>query len=56
MTDPHLKALQNKHEAVDEALSAEKSRPFPDDTIIQSLKKQKLTLKDEMRSFELEHQ
>lgn len=56
MTDPHMEALQNKHDVIDKALLAEENRPFPDDTIIQSLKKKKLTLKDEMKRFELEHQ
>ncbi len=48
MSDQHLAALQRKHEELDIKLSKEENRPFPDDHIIHSLKRQKLTLKDQM--------
>lgn len=46
MNNSHLSALQNKHAELDEKLDREESRPLPDTTIIHSLKKQKLHLKD----------
>ena len=51
MSDRHLAALQNKHQNVDNALIKEENRPFPDNSKIQSLKKQKLTLKDQMEKM-----
>lgn len=51
MSDRHLEALQTKHHTADKALIAEENRPFPDDNLIQSLKKQKLTLKDQIEGL-----
>lgn len=48
MNNSHLSALQNKHAELDEKLDREENRPLPDTTIIHSLKKQKLHLKDVM--------
>ena len=45
MEASHVAALQAKHEGLDARLKAEQSRPFPDMTIIQTIKKQKLQLK-----------
>lgn len=48
MSDRHMEALQAKHHDVDIKLTSEENRPFPDASKIQSLKKQKLTLKDQI--------
>ncbi len=44
----HLNALQSKHAGLDARLRAEMARPAPDTAMIQSLKKQKLRLKEEL--------
>ena len=46
MNNSHISALQSKHAELEEKLDREKSRPLPDTTLIHSLKKQKLHLKD----------
>ncbi len=48
MDSSHVTALQTKHEGLDERLKDELNRPFPDMAKIQSIKKQKLKLKEEM--------
>lgn len=49
MENGHLSALQAKHAGLDAKIKSENSRPFPDATLVASLKKQKLRLKEEMR-------
>ncbi|MEE4155000.1 MAG: YdcH family protein [Erythrobacter sp.] len=44
----HLNALQSKHAGLDARLRDELARPAPDAAMIQSLKKQKLRLKEEI--------
>lgn len=44
----HLNALQNKHAGLEARLRDEMARPVPDTATIQSLKKQKLRLKEEI--------
>jgi hypothetical protein len=44
----HLNALQNKHAGLDARLRDELARPAPDTAMIQSLKRQKLRLKEEI--------
>ena len=44
----HLHALRNKHAGLEARLREEMARPVPDTAMIQSLKKQKLRLKEEM--------
>jgi hypothetical protein len=44
----HISALQNKHAELEEKLDLEENRPLPDATLIHSLKKQKLHIKDVM--------
>lgn len=44
----HLNALQTKHAGIDARLRDELARPVPDTATIQSLKKQKLRLKEEI--------
>ena len=45
MEASHVAALQARHEGLDAKLKQEMARPAPDMTIIQTLKKQKLRLK-----------
>jgi hypothetical protein len=48
MESSHVAALQAKHEGLEQRLREEMSRPAPDSSMIQSLKKQKLRIKEEM--------
>ena len=48
MNTNHISALQNKHAELEEKLDREENRPLPDTTLIHSLKKRKLLLKDVM--------
>ncbi|MBO9519571.1 MAG: YdcH family protein [Porphyrobacter sp.] len=48
MESSHVTALQAKHEGLDRRLREEMSRPSPDSSMIQTLKKQKLKVKEEM--------
>ena len=48
MESSHVAALQAKHEGLERRLHDEMSRPAPDSTMIQALKKQKLKIKEEM--------
>ncbi len=45
----HVHALQSKHAGLEARLRDEMARPSPDTTMIQSLKKQKLKLKEEIQ-------
>jgi len=44
----HLEALNAKHAGLEARLREEIARPFPDAGTIQSIKKQKLALKEEI--------
>lgn len=44
----HLNALHSKHAGLEARLRDEMARPVPDTAMIQSLKKQKLRLKEEI--------
>ncbi len=46
----HLNALQHKHAGLEARLREEMARPVPDTVTVQSLKKQKLRLKEEISS------
>ena len=46
METTHVSALQLKHAGLDQKLQQEMSRPLPDLTTIQRLKKQKLRIKE----------
>lgn len=48
MESSHVAALQLKHQGLEQRLRDEMSRPAPDTSMIQSLKKQKLRIKEEM--------
>ncbi len=46
MESSHAAALQAKHEGLERRLREEMARPSPDSTMVQTLKKQKLRLKE----------
>ena len=48
MQNAHLESLTVKHASLDERVSEENLRPFPDMATLARLKKEKLRLKDEM--------
>lgn len=48
----HIQTLEEKHAQLEKKVSAESARPLPDFTLITSLKKQKLLLKEEIRRLE----
>lgn len=48
MESSHVAALQAKHEGLEQRIREEMNRPAPDSTMIQSLKKQKLRIKEEL--------
>lgn len=47
-TASHVNALQSKHAGLEAKLRDELARPAPDAAMIQSIKKQKLRLKEEI--------
>ncbi|MDE2435826.1 MAG: DUF465 domain-containing protein [Sphingomonadales bacterium] len=51
MEQSHVSALQLKHAGIERQIEEEQSRPLPDLTIIQTLKKRKLRIKEEMAHF-----
>ena len=48
MDASHSTALQLKHAGLERQIAQELSRPSPDDVMIQSLKKRKLRIKEEL--------
>ena len=48
MDNSHFSALQHKHAGIDRMLHQELSRPMPDNTVLQDLKKRKMRLKEAM--------
>ena len=48
MDTSHVSALQLKHAGLDRQLQREMSRPMPDNSIVQTLKKRKLRIKEEL--------
>ena len=48
MESSHVTALQAKHEGLEQRIRDELNRPAPDTSMIQSLKKQKLRIKEEL--------
>ncbi|MEM6908933.1 MAG: YdcH family protein [Pseudomonadota bacterium] len=48
MASSHVHALQSKHAGLEARLRDEMTRPVPDTATIQSLKKQKLRLKEQI--------
>jgi hypothetical protein len=50
MESTHVSALLNKHAGLEQKIKTEQSRRNPDFATIQSLKRQKLRIKDEISS------
>ena len=48
MESSHVSALQLKHAGIERQLAEEMSRPVPDQSMIQALKKRKLRIKEEL--------
>ena len=48
METSHVAALQAKHEGLERRIREEMSRPAPDEAMVQTLKKQKLRIKEEI--------
>ena len=48
MDTSHVSSLQLKHAGLEKRIEEEMSRPLPDDAVIQTLKKQKLRIKEEL--------
>lgn len=48
-----VEALKHKHAVLEEALHTEYTRPKPDDTAINELKRNKLKLKEEISRLEI---
>ncbi|MBN8807553.1 MAG: YdcH family protein [Sphingomonas sp.] len=46
MQNPHLSALETKHNVLDQQIVAESHRPLPDSQLLADLKKQKLRVKE----------
>ena len=51
MDSSHAAALQSKHEGLERRIRDEMSRPAPDETILQTLKKQKLRIKEALHEL-----
>jgi hypothetical protein len=51
MDSSHVDALQSKHQGLERRIREEMNRPAPDDTILQTLKKQKLRIKEELNEL-----
>jgi hypothetical protein len=48
MDTSHVSALQLKHAGLEKKIETELNRPMPDDAAIQTLKKQKLRIKEQL--------
>ena len=48
MDSSHAAALQSKHDGLERRIQEEMNRPAPDETVLQTLKKQKLRIKEEL--------
>jgi len=48
MESSHVAALEAKHQGLERRLQEEMNRPAPDSSMIQTLKKQKLRIKEEL--------
>lgn len=48
MEQSHVSALQMKHAGIEQQLRDEMSRPLPDLSLVQTLKKRKLRIKEEI--------
>lgn len=48
MDNSHVSALQLKHSGLERQIEHELNRPLPDDALVQTLKKKKLRIKEEL--------
>ena len=48
MDASHYSALQLKHAGIERQIQEEMSRPMPDNAVLQTLKKRKLRIKEEL--------
>lgn len=48
MEPSHINALETKHAGLEQKIRQELNRPMPDETLLQSLKKRKLRIKEEI--------
>ena len=48
MESSHVTALHMKHQGLERRIQEEQNRPSPDKVILQTLKKQKLRIKEEL--------
>ena len=48
MEQSHISALQFKHAGLERQIQDELSRPMPDNALVQTLKKRKLRVKEEL--------
>jgi hypothetical protein len=46
--DARLESLRMKHEKLEHEIEKEENRPFPDQSMVHTLKKHKLKIKDEL--------
>lgn len=51
MDSTHISALHAKHAGIDQRLRSESSRPLPDTSLLATLKKQKLAIKQEIHNL-----
>ena len=51
MESSHVSALQLRHAGIERKIAEELTRPAPDQSMIQSLKKRKLRIKEELSNF-----
>lgn len=47
-----IDAIRSRHRSIDRTVEAEQARPLPDADVLRALKRKRLRLKDEMRSYE----
>jgi hypothetical protein len=50
--EAHIAALQGRHHDLEERIAREQRRPAPDASLLQTLKRRKLLIKDDMTRFE----
>jgi hypothetical protein len=46
-----IETLKTRHAALEQAIDEEGTRPYPDEEVLQELKKRKLRLKDEIEGL-----
>jgi hypothetical protein len=51
----HVSSLEFKHKRLEAMVASEMLRPMPDFTVIQTLKKQKLLIKEELSRLDSEY-